>query len=368
MQSHSRSVRRRQVLGGAAALLAGGAGSLLHLPHVAATPPLLSFTTNSYPTGTSPYSMALGDLNRNGFPDLLIANSGSGNVTMLLNNGTGILTPATNSPFPVPGGVSRVGTGDFFKTGKTAIAVFGYNHLTIYPNTTTDGSNTIALGTGVVTNIAGSAFAIGDVNRDGIPDIVVADIAVSPPAPLNTGTITTLFGKGNRTFRVGSTFPVPGVVRALDLVDLNGDAFLDLLVSSTASNTRNDQIYAYLQTPRGELAPAAGSPYTTDTYSGTADIAILVPGQPPVIAVPCAGTNTINLDLRFSERCSVRELGWGWPGPRPAEYELQFAGRSSSRGSSSGSSSSQLQPIRPTRIAHRSLAEWASRHTQSQSR
>ncbi|MDQ6833695.1 MAG: VCBS repeat-containing protein, partial [Chloroflexota bacterium] len=293
MHSHARPVRRRQVLGGAVALLAGGATSLLHLPLVAATPPPVSFTITNYPTGAGPYGMARGDLNGNGFQDIVIVNFTDGTITILLNHGNGVLTPATNSPLKIPGGDGgfRIGTGYFDNTGKPAIVIVGFQHLTIFPNNTIAGSSTIALGTGVVANIGSvSAFAIGDVNGDGIQDIACALVAPSPPAPTNTGTITMLFGKGNGTFSVGPSFPVPVVAHSLALHDLNGDGLPELIASNTASTTRQDQLFVWNPTTSGGWAPAAGSPYTTSPYSGPAAIGILGTGQQPVIAVSCINT------------------------------------------------------------------------------
>src|SRR5438034_215867 len=50
----------------------------------------------NFSTGASPISVAVGDFNRDGKPDLAVANNGSGNVSVLLGNGDGTFQPAVN--------------------------------------------------------------------------------------------------------------------------------------------------------------------------------------------------------------------------------------------------------------------------------
>src|SRR5467141_2073136 len=50
----------------------------------------------SYPVGTSPSAVVVGDFNGDGKPDLAVANSGSANVSVLLGNGDGTFKPAKN--------------------------------------------------------------------------------------------------------------------------------------------------------------------------------------------------------------------------------------------------------------------------------
>src|SRR5438132_14206788 len=66
--------------------------SALPIPSPAQT---VSFITRvDYAAGTNPASVAVGDFNRDGVPDVAVANYGSNTVSVLLGNGDGTFQPA----------------------------------------------------------------------------------------------------------------------------------------------------------------------------------------------------------------------------------------------------------------------------------
>ncbi len=70
------------------------------------------------PTGAFPLSIATGDFNNDGIPDLAIANSSSGTVSILLGKGDGTFTQATNSPITVGNYPWSLAVGDFNGDGN----------------------------------------------------------------------------------------------------------------------------------------------------------------------------------------------------------------------------------------------------------
>ena len=77
-------------------------------------------TATSFAVGTNPSSVAVGDFNGDGRPDLAVANFGSSNVSVLLGTGSGGFGAATN--FGVGDGPRSVAVGDFNGDGKPDLA------------------------------------------------------------------------------------------------------------------------------------------------------------------------------------------------------------------------------------------------------
>ena len=80
------------------------------------------FNVSSPTTGTAPDSVAVGDFNGDGIPDLAVANEDSSTVTILLGNGDGTFTPTATSP-ATGGGPVSVAVGDFNGDGIPDLAL-----------------------------------------------------------------------------------------------------------------------------------------------------------------------------------------------------------------------------------------------------
>ena len=95
-------------------------------------------STSPEAVGILPNSVAVGDFNLDGRPDLAVANIGSANVTILIGDGTGNFTQATTSPEGAGNGPVSVAVGDLNLDGRPDLAVAN----------STSGNVTILLGDG----------------------------------------------------------------------------------------------------------------------------------------------------------------------------------------------------------------------------
>jgi hypothetical protein len=115
-----------------------------------------------------------------------------------------------------------------------------------------------------------SSVVVADVNRDGIPDLLVSNVCVSPSGCVN-GTIGVLLGNGDGTFKAAVTYDSGGYLAiAMAVGDVNGDGKPDLIVVSAYGNTKfaDGTIGVLLGNGDGTFQPAVT--YSTDGFSATA--------------------------------------------------------------------------------------------------
>ena len=77
----------------------------------------------TFATGYAPVSLALGDVNGDGKPDLAVANDYSGTVSVLLGNGDGTFQGQTQQTFATGGSPESVALADLTGDGKSDLVV-----------------------------------------------------------------------------------------------------------------------------------------------------------------------------------------------------------------------------------------------------
>jgi Bacterial Ig-like domain (group 3)/FG-GAP-like repeat len=201
--------------------------------------------------GVSAMSIAVADVNGDGKPDLVIANRcGSNNncpngtVSVLLNNGDGTFQPAVSYADAVGYSPISVAVGDVNGDGKPDIVVAS---LCTSGNCTSDvigvllgnGDGTfqpaVSYGSG---GLSPYAVAVADVNGDGKADILVANSCLN--GSNCDGGVAVLLGKGDGTFQPAVSYDSGGLTAtSIAVADVNGDGKPDLLVTNMYAGNGN---------------------------------------------------------------------------------------------------------------------------------
>jgi uncharacterized protein (TIGR03437 family) len=222
-------------------------------------------TFHYVPTSGIPSFIATADFNHDGKPDVVvtIASAPTARTEVLLGNGDGTF----QAPLAVTSAccVTALAVADFNGDGKPDVAVLlrslegvSSDRLMIYLGT---GAGTFAAPLAIMAGAYPSALVVGDFNRDGRPDVVVANQGdLSSVARAGSG-FSILFGKGDGTFSAPVPIPVgidnPWPV-SLVAADWNRDGVLDLAI--TLNNESDGPLLVLLGRGDGTFQPPTAYP------------------------------------------------------------------------------------------------------------
>ena len=190
------------------------------------------FNKLELPTGKVPQSVAVGDFNRDGFPDFVVVNHADATVAVYLGKADGTFTPLTPFSTGAASAPTAVVVSDFNGDGKPDLAVTlnGANKVAIY---TGKGDGTFNAEVGFATGSGPIALVAADFNGDKKPDLAIANnLSSSVTVLLNKSTTTTL----SFTAATGSPHPVDSNPVAIATGLFNADRLLDLAVATSGSN------------------------------------------------------------------------------------------------------------------------------------
>jgi hypothetical protein len=160
------------------------------------------------------------DLNRDGRADLIVADRTAGTVMVMLGDGDGTFQAPQN--YTVGFGPQGLTVGDLNADG--IMDVVTANNDGTASVLLGNGDGTLKPAVGYTTGMQPFSVAIGDFNRDGFPDLAVANVL--------SNTVSVLLDNGDGTFQAATNFAVGKQPSSVAIGDFNGDGFLDITVAN----------------------------------------------------------------------------------------------------------------------------------------
>jgi hypothetical protein len=268
--------------GGVAVLLGNGDGTFQTA---------ISYDSGGYPAN----SVAVADVNRDGNTDLLVSNLDLNTVGVLLGNGDGTFQPAvtySSDPGSPASVVVSVGVADVNGDGKPDLLVVNQS---IGGNGNNGGSVAVLLGNGdgtfqaAVNYLSGGyqslRVAVGDVNGDGRPDLLVASqcsfnsLECSGPVNKTTGVVGVLLNN------VGAPPTTTSLVSSVNPADINWVVTYTATVTSQSGGALQGTV----------LFNDGAAPVATETLAGNQaaySTTYTVKGTHPITAIYSGILNT----------------------------------------------------------------------------
>jgi hypothetical protein len=172
--------------------------------------------------GHDPEAIRVGDFNSDGYADLAVANYRDGNVTILLNNRDETFSASTVTAGTGPQALAITGTGANL---LLAVANFNTNNVSVLKS---NNNGTFAAQTLVNVGHGPDEVEFTDINGDGIPDLVVTNYTDS--------SLSLVTGSAGGTYTALTPFPIGNNPYAAAVGDLDGDGTPDIVVANCFSN------------------------------------------------------------------------------------------------------------------------------------
>jgi hypothetical protein len=257
-------------------------------------------------TGSAPVSVAIGDLNGDGNPDLAAAtNSNSFGVGVLIGDGTGAFTDAdalASGSFP-----NSIAIGDLDLDGNPDLATANTNSddLTVLIG---DGAGGFAAPRAFGAGDSPSSVAIGDLNEDGNPDLATANSS--------SDEVTVLIGDGAGGFATATDSPFAAGDRPLSvaIADVSLDGHTDL----ATANIGSDNVTVLIGDGVGGFGEAVASPFAAGDGANSVAVGDLNLDGAPDLATANSGTDSVSFLLNTT--CTIPgtpgdDVLIGTPGP-----------------------------------------------------
>jgi FG-GAP-like repeat/Abnormal spindle-like microcephaly-assoc'd, ASPM-SPD-2-Hydin len=219
-------------------------------------------TRASVPVLSNPISIAIGDFNSDGKPDLAVAAFYNGRIAVLLGNGNGTFKPATYYAVGSNETTGSVAAANL-RGGKVLDLVVTNDLSNEIQVLLGNGDGTFGLPTAYPTPNYPAVVMVGDFNGDHKLDVVTVDESGYCPC------VSVLLGNGDGTFQEPPIITIPPVAAvAIGIGDFDHDGILDLV--TVGESRAGSQVGVLLGNGDGTFTP--GESYTIG--SGPQSVAV----------------------------------------------------------------------------------------------
>ena len=254
--------------------LSGGYSWEFQIGTLLVTNDTFKVAANPMSPSAAPYALTVGDFNRDGYPDLVTANTNSNSISLYINNKVGgFLAPQS---YAAGTGPSKIAAADINNDGAVDLIVVNTasNSVGVFKN---NGNGVLGTMVPYTVGPAPKALSVADINNDGFLDIVVANSTDS--------TLTVLINDGKGSFTIVQPITVGSGPIAVVLKDFDNDGAVDGVVANKNSNniTILKNAAGRLIVDTSYVIPGTTAPNDVAVFdldnNGSADIAIVNSGS-----------------------------------------------------------------------------------------
>jgi len=232
-----------------------------------------------FATGANPYSVILSDFNLDSWLDMVVTNRTDNTITAFRNTAiSGSVSPGTfmeKATYSTGGRPNDAAVGDIDGDGNPDLVVLNDLESTMAVFRNASSYSFMPAGwfpakVEFATSAAPTAVTIGDINGDGKQDIVVSNTGTSASVFRNTSGVSGYITAG--TFAPGVEFTTDVTSSGVAICDLDGDGKPDIIVTNSGGNNVS-VLRNVLQVPVppviNSFTPASGAVGTTVTINGS---------------------------------------------------------------------------------------------------